>query len=171
MKKKLLILAGALAAVAGSIVVTWLLMVGPRMYDQEHIRAFQAEFPPMPEGVVPLEGTGFAVPSAEEAQALKNPLADTPENGARGKVYYEYYCVSCHGDRGDGAGPVGESFVPVPADLHQVKIQAYADGRLLRAMLLGTGHEPVLGYTVNPEHRWYLVLYTRTFARPVQGKS
>ena len=89
-------------------------------------------------------------------------MADTAADRARGKVYYDYYCVFCHGDKGDGNGPVGESYVPVPADLRAAKIQAYADGELLRAMLVGTGHEPVLGRVVHPEHRWYLVLYVRS---------
>jgi mono/diheme cytochrome c family protein len=163
-------IAGALVALAGGGAVFWLLMVGPRMYDQEHIRAYQAEFPPMPEGVVPVEDPGTAIPSAEAAAGLACPVADTPANRERGRVYYQYYCVACHGEKGDGAGPVGQSYLPVPADLRSPKIQAYADGRLLRAILTGTGHEPVLEYNVNPEHRWYLVLYTRTFAPPAQGK-
>jgi hypothetical protein len=39
---------------------------------------------------------------------------------------------------------------------------------LLRMMLTGAGHEPVLGYTVLPEHRWYLVLFLRSLATPVK---
>ena len=34
---------------------------------------------------------------------------------------------------------------------------------IIRAMLAGTGHEPVLNRVVLPDHRWYLVLYTRQF--------
>jgi hypothetical protein len=151
--------------VAGLAAVAYLLFVGPRMYDQPHIRAFQAEFPPMPDGVAAVEEPVFHAPSDAEAETRVNPLADTPENRARGAAYYRYYCAFCHGEEGDGNGPVGESYVPRPADLRTPKIRAYADGRLLRAMLVGTGHEPVLGQVVRPEHRGYLVLYTRALAR------
>jgi cytochrome c1 len=64
------------------------------------------------------------------------------ENYARGKIYYGYYCSFCHGDKGDGFGPVGYSYNPVPADLHTAKIQSMSDGELLYAMLTGTGHAP-----------------------------
>jgi hypothetical protein len=160
-----LLIAGV-AAVGAGVTVFLLLFIGPRMYDQPHIRAFQAEFPKMPAGVVPLSNPVFPMPTAAEAKAMKNPLPDTEANRARGKTYYDYYCVSCHGDKGDGNGPVGESYVPVPTDLRAAKVQAYADGPLLRAMLAGTGHEPVLSQVIHPEHSWYLVLYVRSLTKP-----
>ena len=138
-------------------------LVGPRMYEQPHILPFQARMPLTPAGVVPMDPEAV-LPAADEAAAMNSPLAVTKENLDRAKVYYAYYCVFCHGDRGDGAGPVGEAYVPVPADLRSPKVRAYSDGQLLRAMLLGEGHAPVLERTVYPEHRWYLVLYVRQFA-------
>ena len=94
------------------------------------------------------------------------PAAANPTAGdiARGRVYYTYYCIQCHGGRGDGTGPVGESLFPPPADLRSPRAQARSDDQLLRAMLTGPSHEPVLEYTVLPEHRWWLVLYVRALA-------
>jgi len=166
-KRWFLRIAIIVVAAAGAAVVSYLLFVGPRMYDQPHVRAFQAVMPPTPPGAVPLLEPIPAMPSAEEAKMLTNPLAPTPENVARGKVYYEYYCTFCHGERGDGAGPVGESYVPVSADLRATRIQSYPDGQLLRAMLAGAGHEPVMNGTVRESHRWYLVLYVRSFKQPM----
>ena len=107
-------------------------------------------------------------PTTQEAATVRNPLfvdrAPTAADYARGKVYYDSYCVFCHNANGDGQGPVGQSFVPFPADLRTARVRAYSDGQLLRAMLTGPGHEPVLAYTVHPEHRWYLVLYVRSLA-------
>jgi len=150
---------------------SYLLLVGPRMYDQPHVRAFQARMPPTPEGVVPLVDPVPQVPAAAEARRLASPLQATQANVARGKVYYEYYCVSCHGDKGDGNGPVGESYVPKPADLRSEKVRAYSDGELLRAMLGGVGHEPMLVQIVQPEHHWYLVLYARRLAASPSGSG
>jgi len=156
----------AVVALGGGGAVSYLLFVGPRMYNQPHVRAFQAVMPPTPAGSVPLLEPIPPLPSAEEAKTRMLTLQPTPENLARGKVYYEYYCAFCHGERGDGAGPVGESYVPVPADLRAARIQGYSDGQLLRAMLTGAGHDPVMNATVREPHRWYLVLYVRSFKQP-----
>ena len=59
---------------------------------------------------------------------------------------------------------MGESYIPVPADLRSAKVRRYRDGELLRAMLKGKGHEPVLEQVVPVRHRWYLVLYVRSLA-------
>ena len=166
MKRILLGILIAVVALGGMGVVSYLLFVGPRMYDQPHVRAFQAVMPPTPQGAVPLLEPIPRLPSAQEAKTLANTLQPTPENLARGKVYYEYYCTACHGERGDGAGPVGESYVPAPADLRASKVQSYSDGELLRAMLAGTGHEPVMNQTVRELHRWYLVLYVCSLKQP-----
>jgi mono/diheme cytochrome c family protein len=165
-KRLLLGILIAAVAVAGMGVVSYLLLVGPRMYDQPHVRAFQAVMPTTPPGAVPLLEPVPPLPSPEEAKALANTLQPTPENLARGKVYYQFYCTFCHGERGDGNGPVGESFVPVPSDLRAAKVRGYSDGQILRAMLTGTGHDPVMNQTVRPQHRWYLVLYVRSFKPP-----
>jgi mono/diheme cytochrome c family protein len=141
-------------------VASLFLLTGPHMYVQPHIRTYEAVMPPTPQGAVPVEPLP-SLPSPQEALTLRNPIPATAESVARGKVYYEYYCLMCHGETGAGNGPVGESYVPVPADLRSPKLRVMADGQLFRAMLLGEGHEPVLAYTVLPEHRWYLVAYVR----------
>ncbi len=40
-------------------------------------------------------------------------------NPARGKAVYERYCVSCHGERGDGAGESAPYTMPRPRDFRQ----------------------------------------------------
>jgi mono/diheme cytochrome c family protein len=40
-------------------------------------------------------------------------------NPARGKAVYERYCVSCHGERGDGAGEYAPYTMPRPRDFRQ----------------------------------------------------
>lgn len=137
---------------------------GPRMRSQEHLRTYQMVQPLPVEGVVPVT-LPEQLPTGNAVSGLKNPLPDTEENRRRGAVYYQYYCVFCHGDGGAGNGPVGESYTPMPADLRSRRIAAYGDGQLLRGMLLGVGHEPVLERVVPPRHRWYLVAYLRSLQR------
>jgi hypothetical protein len=155
--------------IAGAIVVVllgvygYLLFTGPRMYVQPTLQAYQSVAALPPPGSMPMHRQP-GLPSPKEAEHLKNPIPPTAENLARGKVYYGYYCLFCHGEQGNGHGPVGESYVPAPADLHTAKIHAYSDGQLLRAMLTGTGHEPMLERIVLSDHRWFLARYVRQFA-------
>lgn len=132
----------------------------PRMYVQPHYRTYQAVMPHPPPGALPRTDVLSPLPTAEQARTLATRPA-TADDLAAGRTCYQYYCVSCHGPAGDGHGPVGESFVPRPADLRTAKVRAMSDGELLRASLLGVGHEPVLEYTVLPEHRWYVVWHVR----------
>lgn len=184
----------ALAGLAG---LGWGLFVGPRMYVQPNLRAYDAAMPGSPQGSVPITDAWPALPSAEQAATVANPLfvdrSPTAADYARGKTYYTYYCAFCHGQNGDGrAAPVAESFVPFPPDLRSAKLKSYSDGQLLRAMLTGPGHQPadndatasapsaavapqpgqtplpVLQYTVLPQHRWYLVLYLKSLVNSLE---
>jgi mono/diheme cytochrome c family protein len=138
---------------------------GPRMTVQHHIRDFQMIMPAAVPGTVPVTPAAV-LPSPQQAAGLRNPLQPTAQTLAAGKVYYTYYCVFCHGDLGAGDGPVGNSYIPTPADLRSPRIVGYSDGALFRAMLSGVGHEPVLERVVPPEDRWYLVTYVRSLQHP-----
>ncbi|UFS70366.1 cytochrome C [Geomonas sp. RF6] len=153
-----------LPALALAALYAYVFYTGPRMKVQPHIRAYQTVAPLPPKGTVPVQAPS-PLPSAAEAGRFKNPLSESADTLGRGKVYYEYYCVFCHGDEGAGDGPVGESYVPKPADLRGGKIAAYDDGTLLRGMLTGIGHQPVLEQVVPQEHRWYLVAFVRSLQK------
>ncbi|MFB3890613.1 MAG: cytochrome c [Phycisphaerae bacterium] len=160
---------------AVTVYIWYELLTGPTMrYTQPNIRPYHAAMPLPPEGAVPVEDVWPALPTTAQATTMKVSIPATPANIARGKVYYGYYCAFCHGPSGDGRVPVGESFVPAPADLRSPKVRSMSDGQLLRAMLTGDGHRPilvhtgkeaVLEYTVLPEHRDYLVLYVRSLGK------
>ena len=169
--KRLIIFFVAVIFVVGGLTVAYLLFTGPRMYAQPNIRQFQAEMPITPPDTIPVNNVFEPLPAKEQAQKLANPLTKTPENIAKGKVYYGYYCVFCHGDKGDGFGPVGYSYVPAPSDLRTAKVRSMSDGEILYAMLTGTGHAPMLQRIIPSEYWWYLVLYVRQIeadSEPVQ---
>jgi hypothetical protein len=161
--KKLLMLSILVPPLLFLGIFGYLLYRGPRMTVQHHIREFQMITPPRPTGTVTVTAPP-RLPLAAEASPLKNPLAPNRENLAAARVYYDYYCVFCHGGSGAGDGPVGQSYTPKPADLRSKKIAAYRDGELLRSMFTGVGHEPVLERVVAPAHRWYLVLLVRSLS-------
>ncbi|MFQ6132387.1 MAG: c-type cytochrome [Armatimonadota bacterium] len=136
----------------------------PRMKRQPSMRPFEQ---PMPEGPTQsIPRGGAAIPTAEEAAALRSPIAPSQRALARGRLYYGYYCQACHGEDGRGHAPVGESYYPAPTDLSRAEVQSKSDGELYRAMVVGTGHEPTLAYIVPPERRWLIVLHVRELALP-----
>lgn len=155
-------------------VIGWNLFTGPRMKEQEHIRTYDARMPLPPEGSVRADVAAWPKLRQIQQRNMANPLDPTQENISAGRTYYGYYCLSCHGAKGDGHGPVGESFIPVPSDLRTGRVKAMTDAQLMAAMLTGPGHRPadapadlpyVLQYTVNPDHRWPLVLYVRQLGK------
>jgi len=149
--------------VIGGSIILYLLFTGPHMYDQPNIRQFQAIMPVTPPNVVPVKDVFEPLPTQEQAKKLVCPLDANEGNVSKGKRYYDYYCVFCHGDKGDGFGPVGFSYVPVPTDLRSNKVRAMSDGELLYSMLTGTGHSPMLQRIIPSEFWWYLVLYVKQF--------
>ncbi len=171
------VIAIGLLVIAGFSVAGYLVFSGPRMTVQPNLRTYDARMPLPPPGIVPVEALAEPrVPAASEARALVNPLPPGERNLAAGRVWYNMHCAFCHGGSGAGDGPVGRSFSPAPADLRSARIAAMSDGELLRAMLTGPGHEPVLERVVLPERRWPIVLHVRTLSAgaeiaPASGTS
>jgi mono/diheme cytochrome c family protein len=82
-----------------------------------------------------------------------------------GKIYYEYYCVFCHGTPGQGIGPVGHSFVPTPRDLSTTGVLSLTDSALIRIIVNSPSHNPLLPYVISPEHRKAIATYVRNIGR------
>jgi mono/diheme cytochrome c family protein len=161
MSMKFKIAVAGLFFAAATMTALYLMFSGPRMKEQPKLVPYRMAIAPLPDGVVPLVDYCTPVPSAADAIGLTNPTDPNAANLERGRVYYGYYCGFCHGATGVGDGPVGQSYMPAPTDLRDEKIVKMTDGQLLRAMLAGPGHEPVLEYTVDADKRWYIVLYVR----------
>lgn len=142
---------------------------GPRMRDQISIQPYERQMPGMPAGSVPTRGRIQTLTALQVNQP--NPLQPTQANIKRGELYYGHYCRMCHGPKGDGDGPVGESYVPKPTDLTSEAVTGLTDGQVYARMLTGTGHSPVMVGTVPPGQRWPIVLYVRSLADRQGGTS
>jgi len=170
---KALIGAGIALAIIAAAIAASLLLIGPRMKEQPHLLPYQDSTCLAPEGSVPVEGSG-AWPEADSPIATRS----VPLTAAAGRVYYGYYCEFCHGEKGDGNGPVGESYVPRPADLRTEAIRRFSDSALVKAMLNGPGHtverngtlHPVLARIIPPADLPAIVQYVRTFGIDSSGK-
>ena len=150
-KKRIILIAAA--GLAGFVVIAWLLLSGPRMRNQPSLRAFETQVNLPPEQSItysPGEKAGDAEPTAVE---------NTSANFQKGRTYYGYYCIFCHGTLGKGNGPVGQSYIPKPADLSNDSIRKYNFAQLYNASFYGTGHDPVMERVVPKEFRPHILLY------------
>jgi|SRR5687767_4009466 len=139
-------------------------------------------------GTVPITGsegdweTEFRSGNATTADALVNPYAAGGSDSskapgpdvallpgtlaAKGDTLYGFFCAVCHGDTGDGRGPVGPR-VNAPS-LLTPRARAFSDGYLYSIIRYGRGVMPRYGDKVyRPADRWAIVAHVRT----LQGTS
>ena len=154
----------------GSVIAVVLIFSGPRMRDQQAVNTYEREMPLPPPLSVPVQGNMPMAPTPDEQASFTLPPA-TEANLARGEVLYSYYCVFCHGEDGKGNGPVGKSYLPIPTDLGSPQVTGKSNGELLKAMLTGNGHEPVLSRIVLSEYRPTLALYVRHLGEKSSPKN
>ncbi|WP_239691936.1 c-type cytochrome [Hymenobacter coccineus] len=103
---------------------------------------------------IPKDSVGIA------ERTLRNPLAYTKVNLEEGKLLYSRYCQHCHGEQGNGQGPVGLKFKGVPnyATGQYTKMN---DGHIYHVIQWGRNRMMPHGSQVNPQERWKIAMYVR----------
>ncbi|MDF7813534.1 cytochrome c [Hymenobacter sp. YC55] len=110
---------------------------------------------------IPKDSVGIA------ERTLKNPFSYTKENLLEGQTLYTRNCQHCHGEQGDGQGPVAAKFKGVPA----YSAGAYKnmnDGHIYHVIQWGKGRMMPHGSQVAPDERWRIAMYVRMLQ---QGKG
>jgi cytochrome c oxidase cbb3-type subunit 2 len=111
--------------------------------------------------------TFLALASAARAQLTQ------PGDAAEGKVLYTRYCISCHGELGNGAGEFAEWITTKPRDYRQgtFKWRSTPSGSLptdadldktIRDGIYGTFMPP--WYAIGKQSRSDLIAYIKTFS-------
>lgn len=135
-----------------------------RMKDQASVRTYKNQMPEMDDRAVPVQD-GFQALLRADPEKLVNPLPSTPDSIEHGRLEYGYFCIHCHGSKADGAGTVGQSFSPLPADLLSDEVQAQSDGELYAKIRLGYGRHPRLFTTITEPDTWAVVDYVRSLRK------
>ena len=114
-----------------------------------------------------LKGFNF---TSEDEYALAvndmNPMTLTEDNQESvfktGKSLFNANCAHCHGDKGDGNGPMVESgaYAGVP---DYANLTELSDGQLFYSIYYGKGMMGAHGPTLNKKEIWTLVHYIRKF--------
>ncbi|MCB0404941.1 MAG: cytochrome c [Bdellovibrionales bacterium] len=148
---------------------------GWEIFDEMvHSQAYEAfsENPNTPDGktqLPPVLGTiargqmpyyyGRSDADAERAgRELKSPVSADESVLKRGKEMYGHYCVSCHGQTGEGDGPLIPKF-PNPPSFHTKRLKGYPAGRIFHVITVGSGAMAEHGTQILPEDRWAIAYY------------
>ncbi len=121
----------------------------------------------------------LAVTTAATVAVAAEPAAkapkQTPESLAQGKVVYATFCVACHGEKGDGAGPAG---LALPQKPRNFATEPFKQGSKVEEIFatIGTGvpGTTMVAFPMIPEaDRWALSQYVATFVpkAPAKGKK
>ena len=91
-------------------------------------------------------------------RTLHNPYVYTKANIEEGQVLYTRNCQHCHGEKGDGQGPVGVKFKGVP-NYSTGAYKTMNDGHIYHVIEWGRNRMMPHGSQVNPEERWKIAMY------------
>lgn len=107
----------------------------------------------------------YHIETVEEAErVLVNPLQKDIARLERGKKIFNTYCITCHGEKGYGDGPVVNPF-PIPKSLQSDDMLKWKDGRLFHVITKGQGVMPSYAQQIQPMDRWAVILYVRALQR------
>jgi len=91
-------------------------------------------------------------------RVLTNPIPQTEQSLADGKVLYGRYCQHCHGEGGKGDGPVAAQYKGVP-NYSSDALKTLNDGHIFHVITNGKGRMWPHGSQVTPDDRWKIVQY------------
>ncbi len=107
----------------------------------------------------------YRIETPEEADSkLRNPLPLSRSSLDRGQKVYNIYCITCHGPRGLGDGPVVNPY-PIPKSLHSPDMLRWGDGHLFHVITMGQGVMPSYAQQIQPQDRWAVIHYVRALQR------
>jgi mono/diheme cytochrome c family protein len=119
---------------------------------------------------------GFDITTSDEYLAAvndKNPYVLTARNSEevlkKGKELFTAMCQHCHGEKGDGNGPMVTSgaYVGVP---NYATLTNLSDGQIFYSIYYGKGMMGAHGSLLSKKEIWTLVHYVRQFQNKDYGK-
>ena len=105
-----------------------------------------------------------------EGKGAKSSVPAPKEIFDEGKKIYSYMCAHCHGEKGDGNGPMVTSgaYAGVPAYADRKDL---SNGQIFYSIYYGKGAMGAHGPLINKKEIWTLVHYIRKFQDPEYGKK
>jgi mono/diheme cytochrome c family protein len=94
------------------------------------------------------------------AKTLVNPLKIDDKTLEDGKVLYVKFCAHCHGETGQGDGPVNNALKGV-ANLTTGSVKDATPGHIFHVITWGKGRMGAHDSQLNQEERWKIVSYVK----------
>ncbi|MFQ5879061.1 MAG: CopD family protein [Dehalococcoidia bacterium] len=105
--------------------------------------------------------SGF-IQLVEEAAPTGNPIEPTAQSIAIGRTLYLNSCAVCHGETGQGDGPLAETLEVPPADF-RIHIPFHSDQFFFLVMTNGFGRVmPAFGDRLTEEERWHILNFLQS---------
>ncbi len=103
-------------------------------------------------------------PTAQELQAQREAQARERLQASvqRGEAIYQINCISCHGPKGAGDGPVAKRGFPPPPPLTTGKSAQMKDGQLFHILTYGQGSMASMAAQLSRPRRWDAINYVRS---------
>jgi mono/diheme cytochrome c family protein len=135
------------------------LPIPTQMDSQPSIAYLQGPRRAAPEGAVPVQGPAFIA-----GQPASEPRPPSDASLQRGAMLFGIDCALCHGETGEGDGPLAHYFTPQPANLQSEEVQHLSDDVLFQIISYGRGAMPGLYENLMPGERWDVINHVRTLA-------
>lgn len=115
---------------------------------------------PVPERSIPIEGAVY-IPNSQILP--QNPTKADDASIARGSELFAINCKMCHGETGEGNGPIGAFLANKPVDLTSPLVKAFSDGQIFMTITNGVPERmPPLNENLTVSERWDVVNFVRT---------
>ena len=120
---------------------------------------------PVPARSIPVEGPAF-IPNMG---VPTNPVPSDDVSISRGKTLFTINCIMCHGETGEGNGPIAALIANKPANLTSIITQSKIDGTLFMTITNGVeGKMPPMVENLTVRDRWDVINYIRTLKPTAQ---
>jgi len=120
---------------------------------------------PVPARSIPIDGPAY-IPNMG---APENPVPPDDVSIERGHTLFRINCIMCHGETGEGNGPIAALIANKPANLTSIITQSKTDGALFMTITNGVeGRMPPMIENTTVRDRWDLVNYIRTLEAAAQ---
>jgi len=103
-----------------------------------------------------------AMVETKPTEAPPDPKVKLNTSIQRGAQIYGVFCVSCHGAKGAGDGPVTKRGFPPPPPLPTGKSVKMKDGQLFHILSYGQGSMSSMAAQLNRTQRWDVINYVRS---------
>jgi mono/diheme cytochrome c family protein len=104
----------------------------------------------------------IAKDNRDAAKAIKMPIPYTEQSLKEGKAFYGIFCDHCHGEKGDGNGPmVSKGVYPVTPPSYAGAAKDLTPGEIYHTIMYGKGAMGSHASQIVEEKRWKIVQYVQ----------